>query len=143
MDRIPMLVAVEGALKGKRFEIRSGEGSVIGRAPECDISIPDPDVSRQHARVILHNAGVWVQDNNSRNGVFVNEKRVVRRPHELRAGGEITIGEHKFVLEIVEEENESSVVQDVFKVSTEPVSKMWIILLAMLLIVIAVAWVLI
>ena len=70
MDRVPVLVVVEGPLKGKRFEIRSGEGSTIGRDDGCDISIPDPDVSRQHARVILHNAGVWVQDDNSRNGVL-------------------------------------------------------------------------
>ena len=134
MDRIPVLVVVEGPLKGKRFEILSGEGSTIGRADECDITIPDPDVSRQHARVILHNAGVWVQDDNSRNGVFVNDKRVVRRPHELRPGGNITIGDHKFVLELIEEEKDVSVVKEVLKVSAEPSSKMWMVLVGMLLI---------
>ena len=138
MDRVPVLVVVEGPLKGKRFEIRSGEGSTIGRDDGCDIPIPDPDVSRQHARVILHNAGVWVQDDNSRNGVFVNEKRVVRRPHELRPGGNITIGIHKFELELVEDERESSVVKEVLKVRAEPTSKMWLVLMGMLLLAIIV-----
>jgi predicted component of type VI protein secretion system len=140
MDRIPVLVVVEGALKGKRFEIQPGEGSVIGRTDECEISIPDPDVSRQHAKVILHNAGVWVQDNNSRNGVFVNDKRVVRRPHELRPGGSISIGEHKFILEIVENEKENSVVREVLKSSAGPSSKLWVSLVGMLIIVACVAF---
>ena len=138
MDRIPVLVVIEGPLKGKRFEIGSGEGSTIGRADECDITIPDPDVSRQHARVILHNAGVWVQDDNSRNGVFVNDKRVVRRPHELRPGGNITIGDHKFVLEIIEKERDTSVVQEVLKVTKEPTSKMWMVVVTMVIIIIIV-----
>ena len=136
MDRIPVQVVIEGPLKGKRFEIESGEGSTIGRADECDITIPDPDVSRQHARVILHNAGVWVQDDNSRNGVFVNDKRVVRRPHELRPGGNITIGDHKFVLEIVEKERDTSVVQEVLKVTKEPTSKMWVAVVGMLVLIV-------
>ena len=139
MDRVPVLVATEGPLKGKRFEIQPGEGSTIGRDDECDITIPDMDVSRIHARVILHNAGVWVQDNNSRNGVFVNEKRVVRRPHELRPGGNILIGDHKFVLEIVEEEKESSVVRQPLPLEPEAPNRMWMVLIGMLITTIAVA----
>ena len=100
MERIPVLVAIEGPLKGKSYPLQEGDGNTIGRADDCDVTIPDNDVSRQHARVILHNAAVWVQDDNSRNGVFVNDKRVVRRPLELRPGGKVTIGLHVFQLEL-------------------------------------------
>ena len=104
MERVPVLVAIDGPLKGKSYPLNEGDGNTIGRADECDITIPDTDVSRQHARVILHNSAVWVQDDNSRNGVFVNEKRVVRRPLELQPGGKVTIGIHVFQLELEDKE---------------------------------------
>jgi len=110
MEQVPVLVAIEGPLKGKSYPLQEGDGNTIGRADECDITIPDNDVSRQHARVILHNAAVWVQDDNSRNGVFVNDKRVVRRPLELRPGGKVTIGIHVFQLELQEEPEEKIVI---------------------------------
>lgn len=140
MERIPVLVAIEGPLKGKSYSLKEGDGNTIGRADDCDITIPDNDVSRQHARVILHNAAVWVQDDNSRNGVFVNEKRVVRRPLELRPGGQVTIGIHIFQLELKEEveaEVTSVIPDDDFE--DENSNMMWIVLVIVAIIVIAVA----
>ena len=103
MNRIPLLVATKGALaqEGLRYEIPEGEGIRLGRANDCEITIPNSNVSRYHAKVQLHNDGIWVQDNNSRNGVFVGGKRVVR-PKELRPGVEMEVGDHVFVLEITE-----------------------------------------
>lgn len=72
---------------------------MVGRGETCDVVIPDAGVSRQHARVLLHNAAVWVQDEGSRNGVFVNGKRVVRH-RQLSPGVEMLIGEHAFTLEL-------------------------------------------
>jgi len=46
----------------------------------------------------MHNGAAWVQDEGSRNGVFVNSHRVVRH-RQLNPGGQIAIGEHCFVLE--------------------------------------------
>ena len=103
MTRIPLLVATKGALAkdGKRYEIPEGQGLRLGRSEECDIIIPNDNVSRVHATVQLHNDGIWVQDNNSRNGVFVSGKRVIR-PKELRPGSDLEVGDHIFVLEIAE-----------------------------------------
>jgi len=98
MDRIPMLVATRGPLAGKRYPV-SPEGLVLGRAETCDVPIPDQGVSREHARVMLHNAAVWVQDAGSRNGVYVNGKRVSRHK-QLSPGAELTIGVHAFTLEL-------------------------------------------
>ena len=101
MDRVPLLVPIGGPLTGNRYQVPEGDGIYIGRGSECEISINDPEISRQHAKITLHNAGIWVQDAGSRNGVFINEKRVVR-PTELRPGAKLTIGEHAFVLELAE-----------------------------------------
>jgi pSer/pThr/pTyr-binding forkhead associated (FHA) protein len=98
MDRVPLLVATKGPLKGQRYAVND-TGLVLGRDDDCDVIIPDVGVSRQHARVILHNAAVWVQDEGSRNGVFVNGKRVVRH-RQLSPGSELLIGDHAFTLEL-------------------------------------------
>ena len=138
MERIPVLVAIEGPLKGKSYPLQEGDGNTIGRADECDITIPDNDVSRQHARVILHNAAVWVQDDNSRNGVFVNEKRVVRRPLELRPGGKVTIGIHIFQLEIKENEGTEDIGFSLPEEKEENSSNtMWIVLVAVAVLAVA------
>ena len=111
MDRVPLLVAVKGPLTGNRYQVQEGEEMVIGRAEFCSVQIPDTEISRQHARVTLHNAGIWVQDAGSRNGVFINEKRIVR-PTELRPGGKLSIGDHAFILELAEiEDDDPSVIR--------------------------------
>jgi pSer/pThr/pTyr-binding forkhead associated (FHA) protein len=76
MERAPLLVCVEGTLSGRQYPITT-DGLRLGREPVNEVVIVDEGVSRQHARVIVHNGAVWVQDAGSRNGVFVNDKRVV------------------------------------------------------------------
>jgi CRP-like cAMP-binding protein len=48
----------------------------IGRAPESDIHLPDPSVSRQHALVFIEDEKAFLEDLGSRNGTYVNEERV-------------------------------------------------------------------
>ena len=98
MNRVPLLVGTKGPLKGQRYAVNEN-GLVLGRDDVCDVIIPDVGVSRQHARVLLHNSAVWVQDEGSRNGVFVNGKRVVRH-RQLSPGSELLIGDHAFTLEL-------------------------------------------
>ncbi len=98
MEQAPELVATAGPLKGKRFRVTE-DGLLLGREDSCDVVIPDQSVSREHARLLLHNGTVWVQDAGSRNGVYVNQKRVVRhRP--MGPGDALTIGNHGFTLEL-------------------------------------------
>ena len=130
MERIPVLVAVEGTLTGQRFPLVEGEEYTIGRSEECAITIADSDVSREHARVILRAGTVWVQDENSRNGVFVNDKRVVRRPEELRAGGRVRLGDgpHIFTLELDDRDDDESLVIPVSSPEEKSSVMMWVIL---------------
>ncbi|MED5370981.1 MAG: FHA domain-containing protein [Myxococcota bacterium] len=100
MNAIPQLVCTAGPLQGHRANVTEA-GLRLGRDPSCEIHIQDPDVSRSHARVILHNSAVWVQDAGSRNGVFVNDKRVVDNK-SIGPGDRVSIGPHHFVLELLD-----------------------------------------
>ena len=95
---VPFLVATAGPIQGKRVPI-TPEGIILGRETGVDVVIPSDGVSRMHARVLLHNGAVWVQDQGSRNGVFVNDKRVVRHK-QLSPGDALTVGEQSFTIEI-------------------------------------------
>lgn len=100
MDRIPLLVGVEGMLAGRRFPVTTG-GLRLGRDAANEVHIDDTGVSRQHARVLLHNGAVWVQDAGSRNGLFVNGQRVPDHK-QVKEGDRIVLGAHTFTIELVE-----------------------------------------
>ncbi len=57
------------------LELPEGEFAV-GRSADCQLSLDDPLVSRRHARLIVANDGVTIEDLHSRNGVLVNGLRV-------------------------------------------------------------------
>jgi len=67
-----------------------GRAVVIGRLPDCDITVNDPNVSRRHAEVRPVGSGWIVVDLGSTNGTRVNGVTV--REQALRAGDEITVG---------------------------------------------------
>ena len=78
---------------GRRFVEVLVEGMVrvIGRSPTVDIPIESSALSRQHARFEHAEDGVWVTDLASRNGTFVQGKRVDRA--RLKAGDVVTLGD--------------------------------------------------
>jgi len=49
--------------------------AVIGRENGCDLTIPDPLVSRRHALVWVCGARTAIEDLDSHNGLFVNDRR--------------------------------------------------------------------
>ncbi|MDH3678503.1 MAG: FHA domain-containing protein [Acidimicrobiia bacterium] len=69
---------------------------IIGRAAGCDISIPDPLVSRKHARLLLNEGGGRIIDLGSDNGTFVNGQRIVDSP--IVEGDLVELGKAQFVL---------------------------------------------
>jgi signal transduction histidine kinase/ActR/RegA family two-component response regulator len=77
----------------------TGDGT-IGRLPNLVVTLNDPDVSREHARLRVDGDGaVWLEDTGSRNGIFVNNVRVKER--RLTIGDEIRLGSHA-VLQVTE-----------------------------------------
>ena len=96
MERGPVLACIEGAQLGRIFGV-TPEGLRIGRDPANEIVVEDTGVSRQHARVLLHNGAVWVQDAGSRNGVFVNDQRVPDH-RQVKVGDKLKVGATLFEL---------------------------------------------
>jgi pSer/pThr/pTyr-binding forkhead associated (FHA) protein len=105
---VPHLLCVSGGPQGKRFLI-GAEGVRIGRDPTNTVQITDPEASRFHAEVTLRENGLWVQDTGSRNGVFVNDRRVTSSK-SISPGDRVTIGAHVFTVELVEPEDEEHTV---------------------------------
>ncbi|MFA6568983.1 MAG: GGDEF domain-containing protein [Victivallales bacterium] len=76
------------------------QGSMsIGRSPESSIVLDDELVSWDHFRVINFNGHISLQDNNSRNGVFVDGEKVEHC--ELNVGSNIQIGDTVMKLELL------------------------------------------
>lgn len=75
LSETPYLIAQSGPLQGERWVLQRGR-LLIGRGPECDIVVPDRQISRQHARISRTPDGVRVEDLGSKNGTHVNGVRI-------------------------------------------------------------------
>ena len=64
---------------------------VIGREGDCQIVLTDRLVSRHHGRLTMNDDGLTIEDLDSRNGVFVNQRRI-RKAALLTHGDVIGIG---------------------------------------------------
>jgi hypothetical protein len=85
------LVIHEGAGAGGEHPL--DRELILGREhATADLVIPDPGVSRRHARVFRSNGAVIVEDLGSSNGTYVNGERLTR-PVELGTGDELQIGD--------------------------------------------------
>jgi S1-C subfamily serine protease len=77
------------------------QGLRIGRAPENDIVLPDPNVSRQHLVVWTTPRGAFLRDLGSQNGTFVNGKRVGAGPETVSNGSLIRVGITEMRVELI------------------------------------------
>jgi hypothetical protein len=68
-----------------------GDGLVIGRRTSSGLTLPDVEVSRQHAQIEPDTAGFSLHDLDSMNGTAVNGRRITGR-HLLRDGDVIEVG---------------------------------------------------
>jgi hypothetical protein len=66
------------------------ERALIGRLPDCAVSLTDPQVSRHHAEIRREERGYRVVDLDSMNGIQVNGVQV--RDHLLTDGDVILVG---------------------------------------------------
>lgn len=85
-----------GPHKGKVFEIREDK-LVIGRDVTDGVQVMDQGVSRQHAEIFRMGELYFIQDLQSRNGTFVNDKTVSEEL--LRVGDQIRVGSSIMVFE--------------------------------------------
>lgn len=82
----------------KTFEVtlddigrNSGTRRIItfGRSPDCDIVLNSSNVSRKHGCFYIENGMYYIEDNNSTNGLVLNNKKVGKK--QLASGNTIVI----------------------------------------------------
>jgi len=88
-----LVIKNRGKLVGE-INIKLGDMK-IGRKAGCDVVLDDPAVSGEHALIKTVGLKSSIEDLDSTNGTFIDNKRVHR--HELRHGDEIIIGAHTLV----------------------------------------------
>ena len=93
-----VLVVVRGVDAAVEHELM-GRPVVLGRARDADLSLRDPKVSRDHARLEPTSTGWRIRDLGSAGGTFVNGVRV--ESAELAAGQTIRVGDTELTLEPV------------------------------------------
>jgi predicted component of type VI protein secretion system len=70
--------------------------NTIGRMEDNDVPIVDGSVSRRHCAIVVHaTSGCELHDTASKNGTFVNGKRI-NGPTALRAGDQIRLCDRQF-----------------------------------------------
>jgi FHA domain len=79
----------------QEFDLPRGT-TIIGRSLDCNLTIEDPLVSREHARIVIGDDDARIEDLESRNGVRVNGL-LVRRPTLLCDGDRVRIGTQDLV----------------------------------------------
>ncbi len=105
-DLKPALVFLTGELIAVPIPLER-EDVILGRALEADVRVNDTQVSRQHAKVTAVKgdaegvAEYVLTDLDSRNGTFLNGRRIRREP--LQNGDKITIGETILRFDLLDE----------------------------------------
>ncbi|MFC5865222.1 FHA domain-containing protein [Acidicapsa dinghuensis] len=66
---------------------------IIGRAEDCDLQLPQLEISGHHARLIRQSDQYWIEDTNSSNGVYINGVRIpASQPTHIPPGAVVTLG---------------------------------------------------
>ena len=90
-----LLLVLRGPHAGSRYLI-DADTITAGRHPRCDIFLDDITVSRHHARFTRRDGYVWVSDENSLNGTYIN-RNLIDGEVALRRGDEVQIGKFRMV----------------------------------------------
>jgi adenylate cyclase len=94
---MPELFVSNGARAGTVFFLEKAR-STIGRSARCDLAIPDPWISSRHSRVERREDEWWLVDLGSRNGTYVDGRRV--REAALRDDSRVSFGQTEAVFRL-------------------------------------------
>lgn len=70
---------------------------LVGRKGECDIQLKFANVSSQHCRMTIEYGYWFVRDLNSRNGIKVDDRAVLRK--RVDPGSKLSIARHQYIIE--------------------------------------------
>lgn len=107
------LVVISGAVPGHEHRLAAPR-VVIGRGDGVGVSLPDDEVSQQHAAVEFADGGFRVVDLGSTNGTLLNGEPV--KSQALAHGDRLQLGGH--VVQLVLEKHDAS--PPVYELDDEP-----------------------
>jgi pSer/pThr/pTyr-binding forkhead associated (FHA) protein len=82
------------ATRGRVYEF--GGEATLGRSTSCGLTLNDDRfVSTVHARVFQHDGELWIEDLGSRNGTYLNDRRV-SAPELVHRGDRVKVGQTAF-----------------------------------------------
>lgn len=84
------------------YQIEAGKSLSIGRKPENDVVIDNLAVSGHHAKIETIGDALFLMDLQSKNGTFVNERKI--SSYKLADGDVIAIGKHLLIFSYAEGE---------------------------------------
>lgn len=99
--RIAQDVRAHLSINGRPFELDVAEGHpprTIGRSAQADVPLSDPEASRRHAALQVAGGTLYVTDLSSRNGTFLNGKRLGSEGIELKIGDHVDVGNTRIEL---------------------------------------------
>jgi diguanylate cyclase (GGDEF)-like protein len=89
-DRQAYLIVISGPHVGRMVQV--GEAPVlVGRGESADLQLHDRGVSREHARLVPAEDGVYLRDLDSSNGTYVNGSELTG-VHKLEDDDKVTLG---------------------------------------------------
>lgn len=89
MDEQPVILMREGELAGQQWVI-ADDVFLIGRGADCDLALPERQVSRHHAKILRRPGYFELEDLGSKNGTHLNGQPVSENVR-LQDGDEIQI----------------------------------------------------
>jgi diguanylate cyclase (GGDEF)-like protein len=114
-QRRACLILYSGNDLGRRYAL-DGERMLIGRAPDCEVHIDSPGLSRRHAELQVEGDTVLLRDLGSANGTRVNDARV-ELPTMLKDGDLIRLG--KVVLRYYDRQSLDALLHDrIYRIAT-------------------------
>ncbi|SFH81019.1 SpoIIE family protein phosphatase [Planctomicrobium piriforme] len=84
-----ILQVISGAAEGTQFPLMA-DRTILGRHPNCQVVLQSGVVSRHHAQVLESHGTFYIEDLRSRNGTFVNDRKIEGRT-ELQDGDELRL----------------------------------------------------
>ena len=81
-------------MKEEKFEL--ADMTILGRSKQCDLCFSYSDISLEHAKITCFDGKYYIQDLKSKNGTFLNQKRVQRKMR-LKEGMHVILGSQEFV----------------------------------------------
>ncbi len=123
-----------GGKAGKQYIFKDRTVCVIGRAPDCNILLPDDDqhstISRYHCLLDINPPEICIRDFGSLNGTFVNHNKIGQRDssenifkaqgliypeYNLQNGDKIQLGDTELEVSVVSEGSDKELIEHTSK----------------------------